>query len=71
LSGSVSRGKQQGKRYGNPDSNMTHGKRTASQNHLGSPTPISRGGTKKFVLIELQGHPTRHSQQADLFLARL
>src|SRR6266481_9926201 len=37
LSGSVSRAKQQGKRYGNPDSNMTHGKRTAGQTHLRIP----------------------------------
>src|SRR6266566_1798848 len=43
LSGSVSRAKQQGKRCGNPDSNMTHGKRTASQNHLESPSPINDG----------------------------
>ena len=34
LSGSVRRAKQQGKRYGNPYGNITHGKRTASQNHL-------------------------------------
>src|SRR5258708_34274912 len=40
LSGSVSRARQQGQRYGNPDSNMTHVKRTASQNHLESPSPI-------------------------------
>src|SRR5260370_1087859 len=39
LSGSDSRAKQQGKRYGNRDSNMTHGERTASQNHLHSPSP--------------------------------
>src|SRR5882762_3366031 len=57
LSGSVSRAKQQGKRYGNPDSNMTHGKRTASQNHLESPSPINRGKTKKCVLVELQRRP--------------
>src|SRR5882762_6884711 len=36
-SGSGSRAKQQGKRYGDRDSNMTHGKRTASKNHLESP----------------------------------
>src|SRR6266446_940058 len=57
LSGSASRAKQQGKRYGNPNSNMTHGKRTASQNHLESPSPINRGKTKKYVLVELQGRP--------------
>src|ERR1700674_3261922 len=57
LSGSVSRARQQGKRYGNPDNNMTHGKRTASQNHLGSPSPINRGRTKKYVLVALQGRP--------------
>src|SRR5882757_3616649 len=57
LSGSVSRAKQQGKRYGNPDGNMTHGKRTASKNHLESPSPINVGRTKKYVLVELQGRP--------------
>src|SRR6266436_5540772 len=57
LSGSVSRAKQQGQRYGNPDSNMTHGKRTASQNHLESPSPIIGGRTKKDVLVELQRWP--------------
>ena len=46
LSGTVRRAKQQGKRYGNPDSNMTHGNQTASQNHLESPSPISGGRTK-------------------------
>src|SRR6266849_7216083 len=54
LSGSVSTAKQQGQRYGNPDSNMTHGKRTASQNHLESPSPINGGKTRKYVLVELQ-----------------
>src|SRR5207244_8050763 len=57
LSGSASRAKQQGKRYGNPDCNMTHGKRTASKNHLESPRPINVGKTKKYVLVELQGRP--------------
>src|SRR6267142_2272342 len=57
LSGSDSRAKQQGKRYGNPDSNMAHGNRTASQNHLESPSPINRGKTKKCVLVELQRRP--------------
>src|SRR5882762_46966 len=61
LSGSVSRAKQQGKRYGNPNSNMTHGKRTASRNHLESPSPINDGRTKKDVLIELQGRPITSS----------
>src|SRR5439155_1673218 len=55
LSGSVNRAKQQGKRYGNPDSNMTRGERTASQNHLESASPINGGRTKKYVLGELQG----------------
>src|SRR5436309_8546642 len=57
LSGSASRAKQQGKRYGNPDCNMTRGKRTASKNHLESPRPINVGKTKKYVLVELQGRP--------------
>src|SRR6266436_220335 len=57
LSGSASRAKQQGKRYGNPDCNMTHGKRTTSKNHLESPRPINVGKTKKYVLVELQGRP--------------
>src|SRR6267378_4974372 len=61
LSGSVSRAKQQGKRYGDPNSNMTHGKRTASKNHLESPSPINDGRTKKDVLIELQGRPITSS----------
>src|SRR6267143_833794 len=51
LSGSVNRAKQQGKRYRNPDSNMTHGKRTASKNHLESPSPI-RGGSTKAICLE-------------------
>jgi len=55
LSASVSHAKQQRKRYGNPDNNMTHGKRTASQNHLESPKPINGGRRKKYVLVELQG----------------
>src|SRR6267378_2343719 len=59
LSGSVSRAKQQSERYGNPDSNMTHGKRTASQNHLESPSLINGGRTKKYVLVELQGRPSK------------
>src|SRR6266481_429658 len=50
LSGNASRAKQQGRRNGNPDSNMTHGKRTASQNHLESPSPISGGRTKAICL---------------------
>jgi hypothetical protein len=58
LSGSVSRARQQGKRYGNPDNNMTHGKRTASQNHLESPIPINGRKTKKYFLLELQGQPS-------------
>jgi hypothetical protein len=57
LSSSVSRAKQQGKRYGNPDGNMTHGKRTASKNHLESPSPINVGRRKKYVFAELQGRP--------------
>src|SRR6266436_694638 len=57
LSGSASRAKQQGKRYGNPDCNMTHEKRTASQNHLESPSPMNRGRTKKYAFVELQGRP--------------
>ena len=36
---------------------MTHGKRTASWNHLESPSPINDGRTKKDVLVELQGRP--------------
>src|SRR5712692_10128861 len=36
LSASVSRAKEQGKRYGNPDSNMSYRKQTASEEHLGS-----------------------------------
>jgi hypothetical protein len=54
LSGNDSRAKQQGKRYGNPDSNLTHGKRTASKNHLESPSPINGRRTEKYVLVELQ-----------------
>src|SRR6266403_936796 len=50
LSASVSRAKQQGQRYGNPDSNVMHGKRTASQSHLESPSPISGGRTKAICL---------------------
>src|SRR5438128_816907 len=50
LSGSTNLAKQQGKRYRNPDSNMTHGKRTASQNHLESPSPIIGGSTKAICL---------------------
>src|SRR5216683_7976796 len=57
LSSSLNRAKQQGKRYGNPESNMTHGKRTASKNHLESPSPINGGRTKKYGLVELQGRP--------------
>src|SRR6267378_3199508 len=37
LSGSGIRAKEQDKRYGNPNNNMTYGKQTASQNHLESP----------------------------------
>src|SRR6266436_5138840 len=50
LSGSANRAKQQSKRYRNPDSNMTHAKRTASQNHLEAPSPISGGSTKAICL---------------------
>src|SRR6266478_10209547 len=57
LSGSASRAQQQGKRYGNPDCNMTHGKRTTSKNHLESPSPINRGRKTKCVLVELHGRP--------------
>src|SRR5260370_4715402 len=52
LSGSVSCAEQQGKRYGNPDNNMTHGKRTANYNHLDSPSPINRGRKTKCVLVD-------------------
>ena len=34
LGGNVRRAKQQGERYGNPYGNITHGKRTASPDHL-------------------------------------
>src|SRR5260221_2848739 len=57
LSSGVSRAKQQDKRYGNPDGNMTHGKRTATKNHLESPSAIIGGRTKKDVLVELQRWP--------------
>src|SRR6266403_6204358 len=57
LSSNVSRAKQQGQQYGKSDNNMTHGKRTASLNHLESPSPIHGGRTKKYVLVELQGRP--------------
>src|SRR5258708_21748985 len=50
LSGSVSRVKQQGERYGNPDSNVTRAKRTASQNHLESPSPINRRKNEEICL---------------------
>src|SRR5260221_6506361 len=53
LSGSVSRAEQQGQRYGDPNSNMTHGKRTVSQNHLESPSSINGRGTKKHLVVEL------------------
>src|SRR5260370_12765754 len=42
--------KQQGKRCDNPESNMAHGKRTPSQRHLESPSPISGGRTKAICL---------------------
>jgi hypothetical protein len=57
LSGSDSRAKQQGKRYGHSDGNMAHGNRTASQNHLESPSPINDGRTKKYFLVALQRRP--------------
>src|SRR6266576_1639435 len=50
LSGGASSAKQQSKRYGNPNSNMTPGKGTASQNHLESPNPINGGRTKAICL---------------------
>jgi hypothetical protein len=49
LSGGASCAKQQGEQYGNPDNNMTHGKRTANQNHLESPSSINGGRTKKHL----------------------
>src|SRR5260370_796130 len=50
LSGSANRAKQQSKPCDNPESNMAHGKRTASQSHLESPSPISGGRTKATCL---------------------
>jgi hypothetical protein len=45
---------------------MTHGKRTANQNHLESPSPINRGRKTKCVLVELHGRPSWRRQQTDL-----
>ena len=50
LSGGFSRAKEQDKRYGDPDCNMTHGKRTASQNHLESPSPMNSWKNKETCL---------------------
>src|SRR5580704_583895 len=51
LRASARRAKEQGKRYGNPHSNMTHRRQTASQNHSGSPIPINEK-TKKCASVE-------------------
>src|SRR6266853_2942316 len=68
LSGSVGRAKQQGERYGDPDSNMTHGKRTASQNHLESPSTMNCEEQRNMSWLSCKDGPSRRRQRTELLL---